>query len=86
MMKNRDAFKLPELTYRKVNLKINEIQEMEKFQYNPEQVEQMVDLKLQKRLREGNLKGLNLAYLKVELQSNLESVKGKLAGESNPKQ
>ena len=70
-------------TLEKVKLKQIQIEEAEKFKYNPEEVEQQVKNNLYKKLREGNLKGFNLTYVRIELETEIEVYKNKLKTENN---
>lgn len=42
-----------------------------KYEYNPEEIEQIVNQKIENKLKTGNLGGFNLSYMKINLKNDL---------------
>jgi len=50
---------------------VKAIEQIEKKRNNEAEVEKMINAKFYKRMQEGKLGGLNLSFVRAELQNNL---------------
>ncbi len=83
MIQARKNANLPNLTLNKVQTQLHTIKSIQELTHKGDKVEEMVNEKFNKRMKEGKLGGLNLSFVKIELQSNIGLFKQKLMNETN---
>lgn len=69
------------LTKENVLIKSKELEKIKKFgtpKYTDQQLEQMKEKNLERRIKEGKIGGVNLTYLKVELQTEIALLERKM--------
>ncbi|CDW76793.1 rna polymerase-associated protein rtf1 homolog [Stylonychia lemnae] len=81
LMAARRECKNKPVTLESVKLKVQQIKELEKLIANPEEVEKMVNDKMRKKFQDGNLKGLNLSSVRIELENKIGIFQQKLKEE-----
>jgi hypothetical protein len=70
-MEARKQANAPTLTMDFVMKKKADIIIAKKYVYNPEEIEQIVNSKIENKLKTGNLGGFNLSYMKINLKNDL---------------
>lgn len=85
MLEARKQAKLPPLTKDAVRRKMLDIKQAKEYQYNPEEIQQMVSKKFEKGLKTGKIGGQNLSYLRISFQNDLNVAVHKLRETKDPK-